>query len=445
MTMRKKLGTITLAVLLGCGMQTFALCESASAEQILNSTAAVVNNDIILESELNSFEKRILSQHRGLDQVSARKMALEQLITRSLLLQQARDQGADMTDSQIDSALAQAAARNNTTPDKILSSMGSNLSVQEQRDEFKNQVLMNEFRQSRVRSRIKITDAEVDNLANNLKTNGTVEPRYHIGQVLIPLSSNPTGGEYERAQANARQAKTALQKGADLTSIVAQYSSGAASSQSGDLGYLPESQVPLPFVPALVKSKPGDVVGPFRSPLGMHVLKVYDITHDAITPIKTYDAAHILVKTSIIFSDDAARAKLENLRASILSGEISFGKAARQNSEDPGSAVSDGDLGYATPDRYDPAFARAMVALKPGQISEPFKSSFGWHIIYLKDIRVDQNSDDAYKDRARSIIAQRKYQEELGMWEKELRDSAYIHIIDPILLENGVNLEQNAR
>lgn len=427
------------AVLAACSAGVYAV------EITLDSTAAVVNNDIILTSELDSMQARI--QHRmgdKVDALSSRRAAMEYLISRSLLSQLVRDQGVEVTDMQIDEALNKAAMRNHTSTQDILNSFGSELGIAAQREAFKNELLASEIKRSRIRARINVSDSEVEALAQNLKKQGSIEPSYHISQIIIPLSANPTEQEYRRASADSAAVASQLRKGEDFNALAARYTTGALASQGGDLGYLPESQVPLPFVPGLVKSKPGDWFGPIRSPVGFHYIKVFDISHSSIAPIKTYAASHILLKTSIVFSDEAARARLQELRASILAGTISFSEAAKRYSEDTGSAARGGSLGYSVPERYDPAFATALVQLKKGQISEPFRSSFGWHIILLEDTKVDTESMDAYRDRARSIIYEREYNEQSGVWEKELRDSAYIHITDPALLRLDVPLDQEA-
>ncbi|MBQ9275038.1 MAG: peptidylprolyl isomerase [Succinivibrio sp.] len=432
--------SVLKAALLGAALS--ACLEAAAKVEVLDSTAAVVNNDIILTSELNRAQARVQSnlraQGHAVDELTARKAAMEGLITRSLLSQLAKLQGLDLTDTQLDQALRDLALHNHTTPEQILNSYGSHLSVAEQREAFKAEFLSNELQQSRIRGRINISESEVDSLARSLKTQGSIEPQYHLSQLIVPLSSNPTESEYLNAQATARSIRAQLAKGADFGDLAARYSRGADASQAGDLGYMPESRVPLPFVPALLKAHPGDVVGPIRSPMGLHFLKVHDISTDAVSPIKTYDAAHILIKPSIIFSDEAARAQLSSLRDDIMQGRTTFAKAARAYSQDPGSATQGGDLGYAPAERYDPAFSAMMVSLRPGQISEPVRSAFGWHIILLKDVKIDRDSDTAYRDKARTLIYQREYDEQQQLWEKELRESSYVHIIDPALLNAGV-------
>lgn len=422
----------------------FCTGYAGAEEQSLDAAAAIVNNDIILESELDKAQSAVSQNlaRRGhmVDSVSARKAALESLITRSLVLQLAQSQGIALTDMQIDAAIAQSAAQSGITPEELLARVAPGMPEAQAREEFRDDLILNEVRRARVRSRINISDTEVNLLAQNLRRVGSIEPQYHIAQIIVPIQGTNTA----RANRTVQEIRQQLREGADFNALAARYSVGSVAAQAGDLGYLPETQVPVPFLPALLKAKPGDVMGPFRSPFGIHLLKLYDISHDAVQPISMYDASHILLQTSIIFSDEAAKSELANIKAQIENGQLSFAEAARRFSEDPGSAINGGDLGYATPDRYDPLFARAMVSLKPGQISEPFKSSFGWHIIYLKDIRIDKDSDEAYRQKARDLIYRRLYQEEAVAWERELRDSAYIHVMDDTLKAANINMDQDA-
>ena len=421
-----------------CTMQT-----AVATEEQLDNTAAVVNDNIILESSLNDQTAQLLSRYKShganVDEVTARKQALQTLITRSLILQLAANNGFEMTDMQLDSSLDQMALRNNTSTENVLKRYGSDKGQAYAREKFKEEYIINEVRRSSVRQRVRISDSEITTLANALKERGGVEPMYHIAQVIIPFSSHPSDNEYFRIQNVARSAVTKIRNGANIEEIAAKY---ATNEQSADLGYVQETAIPLPFLPAIVNAHPGDVVGPFRSNIGMHVIKVIDVTTNAISPIKTYDASHILIKTSIIFSDEAARAKILSIADQIKSGVLTFAQAAKKYSEDPGSAVNGGDLGYAPLQVYDPGFARGVEALKIGQISAPVKSSFGWHLIKLNDVKVDTDSMDAYKEKANEIIFEREFTEAVIAWERELREMAYIHVLDPVLLNAGVNIDQ---
>lgn len=445
MTLNKSFKILALALALGTvSANTMAANTVSQGETVLDATAAVVNNGIVLESELNDETNKLLAQYKArganVDPITARKQALQTLITNSIILQIARNNGAEVTDMQLDSTLENAAMRNNTSVDNILRSMGPNLTKAQAREKFKEQYLINEVRRSSVRQRINISDTEVTTLAKALQHRGNVEPMYHIAQILIPLSSTPTEAEYRRVEQESKNALYALRNGANVQEVAAKF---ATSEQNADLGYVPETAVPLPFLPGILNAKPGDVIGPFRSSVGMHIIKLFDVSHSAISPIKTYNASHILVKTSIIYSDEAAVAKLNDIAQQIKSGAITFEQAAKKYSEDPGSAIRGGNLGYAAAETYDPGFAHGLQSLRVGQLSQPIKSSYGWHLILLNDIKVDRDSLDAYKEKANSILFEREFSEAVVNWERSMREMAYIHVIDPILVNNGVKLDSD--
>ena len=445
MTLNKSFKILALALALGTvSANTMAANTVSQGETVLDATAAVVNNGIVLESELNDETNKLLAQYKArganVDPITARKQALQTLITNSIILQIARNNGAEVTDMQLDSTLENAAMRNNTSVDNILRSMGPNLTKAQAREKFKEQYLINEVRRSSVRQRINISDTEVTTLAKALQHRGNVEPMYHIAQILIPLSSTPTEAEYRRVEQESKNALYALRNGANVQEVAAKF---ATSEQNADLGYVPETAVPLPFLPGILNAKPGDVIGPFRSSVGMHIIKLFDVSHSAISPIKTYNASHILVKTSIIYSDEAAVAKLNDIAQQIKSGAITFEQAAKKYSEDPGSAIRGGNLGYAPAETYDPGFAQGLQSLRVGQLSQPIKSSYGWHLILLNDIKVDRDSLDAYKEKANSILFEREFSEAVVNWERSMREMAYIHVIDPILVNNGVKLDSD--
>ena len=445
MTLNKSFKILALALALGTvSANTMAENTVSQGETVLDATAAVVNNGIVLESELNDETNKLLAQYKArganVDPITARKQALQTLITNSIILQIARNNGAEVTDMQLDSTLENAAMRNNTSVDNILRSMGPTLTKAQAREKFKEQYLINEVRRSSVRQRINISDTEVTTLAKALQHRGNVEPMYHIAQILIPLSSTPTEAEYRRVEQESKNALYALRNGANVQEVAAKF---ATSEQNADLGYVPETAVPLPFLPGILNAKPGDVIGPFRSSVGMHIIKLFDVSHSAISPIKTYNASHILVKTSIIYSDEAAVAKLNDIAQQIKSGAITFEQAAKKYSEDPGSAIRGGNLGYAAAETYDPGFAQGLQSLRVGQLSQPIKSSYGWHLILLNDIKVDRDSLDAYKEKANSILFEREFSEAVVNWERSIREMAYIHVIDPILVNNGVKLDSD--
>lgn len=439
-----------LLTAVGLGVLTapaLAASETSSAEITLDSTAAIVNSDIVLQSELNQMQAEVERnfKERGaqIDAITARRAALEQLITRSIILQQGKQFGLSLTDTQINQALAQTALSSNASVEQILASYKApNEAVARQR--FADDLIINEVRNNQVRRRVHISDAEVNLLAKSLREIGSVEPSYHLAQIILPLDPRASYARVEAVTALANRVKREAQQGTDFMALSAQYAQGSTAAQGGDLGYVTESQVPVPFLPALLKAQVGDIIGPFRSPMGMHLIKLFDVTHQAVEPITTYKASHILLKTSIIFSDEAAQSELITLRTSILNGELSFADAAKKYSEDTGSASLGGELGYAPANTYVPSFARALVNLQEGEISQPVKSNYGWHLIYLEDKKIDKDSDEAYQQRARELIYNRIFAQEGAAWEREIRAAAYVRVTDPQLLDAGVERTINS-
>ena len=439
-----------LLTAVGLGVLTapaLAASETSSAEITLDSTAAIVNSDIVLQSELNQMQAEVERnfKERGaqIDAITARRAALEQLITRSIILQQGKQFGLSLTDTQINQALAQTALSSNASVEQILASYKApNEAVARQR--FADDLIINEVRNNQVRRRVHISDAEVNLLAKSLREIGSVEPSYHLAQIILPLDPRASYARVEAVTALANRVKREAQQGTDFMALSAQYAQGSTAAQGGDLGYVTESQVPVPFLPALLKAQVGDIIGPFRSPMGMHLIKLFDVTHQAVEPITTYKASHILLKTSIIFSDEAAQSELITLRTSILNGELSFADAAKKYSEDTGSASLGGELGYAPANTYVPGFARALVNLQEGEISQPVKSNYGWHLIYLEDKKIDKDSDEAYQQRARELIYNRIFAQEGAAWEHEIRAAAYVRVTDPQLLDAGVERTINS-
>lgn len=438
----KSIATALAVMSFGTMFCASSVASTAQAQEVtLDSSVAVVNSDIILRSELDAAQKAAQAQFKSrganVDAVTARRAALEQLVTRSIIVQIGKRYGISLTDTQIDQALAQTAARSNTSVNDILKSFG-NVDLATARQKFAEEFVINEVRTNQVRRRVRISDAEVELLAKNLRKIGNVEPSYHLGQIILGLDANASYNEVNRVTSIANTIKSQASKGADFNALAAQYAQGSNAVQGGDIGFVPESQVPVPFLPAILKANPGAVIGPIRSPFGLHLIKLYEVTNQAVEPVTTYKAKHILLKTSIIFYDEAAVNELNALRNKIVSGGISFAQAAKKYSEDTGSASLGGELGYAPAGRYDPGFAQGLVALRVGEVSQPIKSSFGWHLIYLEDRKIDKDSDEAYEARARELIFRRLFNEESAAWEREIRATAHIRVTDPILVNAGM-------
>jgi Parvulin-like peptidyl-prolyl isomerase len=282
-----------------------------------------------------------------------------------------------------------------------------------------------------VRRRVTILPQEVDTLATQIGSQNTQGTELNVSQILLPLSENPTQQQVDDQEALARQLVGQLKSGADFGKLAVTYSADPQALKGGNMGWGKIEELPTLFSQALSSAKKGDIVGPIRSGVGFHILKVNDLRGESKNiSVTEVHARHILLKPSPILTDDQARQKIEQIAADIKSGKTTFAAAAKQFSDDPGSANQGGDLGWASPEIYDPAFRDALLKLQKGQVSAPVHSSFGWHLIQLLDTRQVDKTDAAQKERAYRLLFNRKFAEEAQTWMQEQRASAYVKILD---------------
>ncbi len=402
----------------------------------VDRTVAVANNDIILESEL---AKAIVNLKRNFQKTGqelppedvVRKSALERLIVNSLIMQLAEQNGITMTDSDIDRAISHMAALNHTTvPAMLAQAAREGFSEAEYRNEVKENIIIGEVTRNQVRSRINISDQEVEQLALMLKDNAAAMKSYHLGLIFIKLDPDATPAQTDAANRKVKQIKDELARGKVFANVAARFSDAPTGVNGGDLGTIPESQLPPHIADAVREHKKGDIVGPVRTDQGLSIIKIYDMGGMTPEPVEQVKVKHILLRTSIIFDDKAAEAKLAALRASIVNGDKSFDDVARSNSEDYSNSFNGGLMDWMNPEVFDPAFRDAIAALKPGEISKPFKSSFGWHLAELVGRKVDRDSLEAYKVKAREILFNRTIAEESERWQREIRDTSYVKIYE---------------
>jgi peptidyl-prolyl cis-trans isomerase SurA len=208
------------------------------------------------------------------------------------------------------------------------------------------------------------------------------------------------------------------------------YSQGPKALEGGDWGWMTIEEMPTLFAGVVANQTKGSVLGPIRTDTGLHIVMVLDA--EGLQKVETLEvnARHILIKPSIILSDQKAKSLLSEFREQLISGEANFAELARQYSEDPGSAVRGGELGWSDPSAYVPAFRDAVTRLAVGEISQPFRSTFGWHLLEVLDKRTTDTTNQASENRARQLIFNRKYNEEMQAWQEELREEAYVEILD---------------
>ncbi|PHM23229.1 peptidylprolyl isomerase SurA [Xenorhabdus ehlersii] len=408
-----------------------------AAPQELNKVAAVVNNDVVLESDVNSLLQsvRLNAKHAGQqlpDEKTLRHQILERLIMDDIVLQMANQMQITIPDQALDSAITNIAAQNHLSLAQLKQNLSTEgMSFDAYRTQIRKEMMIAEVRNNEVRRRITILPQEVDSLANQISNQNSQDSEVNISQILIPLPENPSQEQVEKAETTIKKILSELQNGVDFGKLALSYSGDTQALKGGNMGWSKLQELPSLFAAQLQSAHKGQIIGPIRSGVGFHILKVNDIRGGQMSiAVTEVNARHILLKTSPIMNDEQARNELMKLREEILSGKTSFEEAAKAHSEDPGSAMRGGELGWNLPSAYDPAFHDTLMKLQKGEISQPVHSSFGWHLIQLLDSRKVDRTDAAQKDRAYRLLFNRKFNEEAQSWMQELRASAYVKILD---------------
>lgn len=415
------------------------LCASTAfaAPQEIDKVAAVVDNGVVLESDVTSLMQSVKQQAKEANQPlpddnTLRHQILDRLIMDNIQMQMANKMGIKLTDEDVDKAIAGIAAQNKITVDQLRSRLAyDGLSYSTYRAQIRKEMMISEVRNSEVRRRVTVLPQEVDALAKQVSAQNGGSAEFNLSHILLPLPENPTQDQVDTAEALAKKVVGELNKGADFGKMAITYSADSQALKGGNMGWGKLQELPSLFAQALSSAQKGQIIGPIRSGVGFHILKVNDIRGDNKTvSVTEVHARHILLKPSVVMTDDQARAKLEQVAADIRSGKANFADEAKQLSQDPGSANQGGDLGWASPDMYDPAFREALLNLKKGQLSAPVHSSFGWHLIEVLDTRQVDKTDAAQKERAYRMLFNRKFSEEAQTWMQEQRANAYVKIMD---------------
>ncbi|WP_029591237.1 peptidylprolyl isomerase SurA [Franconibacter pulveris] len=415
---------------------TLVVNTSFAAPQVVDKVAAVVNNGVVLESDVDGLMQSVkLNANQAGQQLpddsTLRHQILERLIVDQIMLQMGQKMGVKITDEQLDQAIANIAKQNNMSLDQMRSRLayeGVNYSTY--RNQIRKEMLISEVRNNEVRRRVTILPQEVETLAKQVGNQNDASTELNLSHILIPLPENPTSAQVDEAETQARSIVGEARNGGDFGKLAITYSADQQALKGGQMGWGRIQELPSLFAQALSTAKKGDIVGPIRSGVGFHILKVNDMRGQSQSiSVTEVHARHILLKPSPIMTDQQARLKLEEIAADIKSGKTSFADAAKAFSQDPGSANQGGDLGWASPEVYDPAFRDALTRLQRGQLSAPVHSSFGWHLIELMDTRNVDKTDAAQKERAYRMLFNRKFSEEAATWMQEQRASAYVKIL----------------
>lgn len=404
-----------------------------AAEQIkeLNSMVAIINEDVITRLELDhrilKIKQQLASQNTPLPPAAAlERQVLERMIVEHLQLTLAKQRGVTVDDESLNNILSNIAAENGLSLIQLREVLQEDgIDFAGFREQIRDEIIISRLRNAVVDSSIKITDQEIDTFLESQREDQNRNAEYRVAHILISLPEAASPEQVQEARTRAEKVLEELNGGADFSQMAATWSDGQQALKGGDLGWRKASELPTLFSEIVVAMQPAAISELIRSPSGFHILKLAEVRGQQQSIITQTHARHILIQTSSLVSDQDARQKLERLRERILGGE-DFAELARINSEDTGSGSKGGDLGWANPGGYVPAFEEAMNKLAIDEISEPFKSRFGWHILQVLERRNIDNTASFNRDKARKILRNRKKEEETKQWLRRIRDEAYV-------------------
>ncbi len=414
---------------------------SAQRISLVDRIVAVVNSEVVTHSELND---RIALAQRQLtrqntpapDRQVLERQVLDRLILDKAQMQLARDTGLRVDEVMLDRTVARIAEQNSMTLTAFRQALERDgINFERFREEIRAEIMLTRLRQREVDDKIVISESEIDLYLSEAKGAGAVQAaaaEFNLAHVLVRLPEQASPEALERARAKAEKVITEARAGADFAKLAASYSDAGDALSGGLMGWRAQDRLPEIFATALKDMRPGEITGVLRSPAGFHVLKLLDRRGGggprlSGAPVQQTRARHILIKTNEIVSEADARRRLADLRERIVRGGTSFAELARLHSED-GSAVRGGDLEWIYPGDTVPEFERAMNELKPGQLSEPVKSQFGWHLIEVLERRTADMSEERLRQQARQALRERRADEAYQDWLRQVRDRAYVEI-----------------
>lgn len=425
---KKTLG-ILIATLLWSGAH-------AADMQLLDRVVAVVNDDVILASELEAEIRNIRNRLEGQgvnlppEQI-LRQQVLQRMVSRELQLQLAERAGIRITDDMVNQTMAGIAQRNGVSLSELPALLKKDgIDYADYREQVREEMTINTVQRLDVYDRINVTDREIDQYLARQDAASNVEYKY--ADILVSVPASPQPEELEVRRKRAEQIAGLLANGENFAQTAVAYSDAQNALSGEEAQWQSAAQLPGPFAAALANMEPGDISPILRGAGGFHILKLLDVrrgTSQSNVVTQTH-ARHILIKTNPVVSDADARRKLEDLRKKLEEG-ASFEELAREHSDDTGSASQGGDLGWATPGTYAPEFEKVLDGLSAGEISQPFQTRFGWHLVELLDRRTRDIGLELRRDEARQAIKRRKFEEQLPTWQQRMWDEAYLEFHIP--------------
>ena len=429
--LNKKLQNCSLGILL---LVTSLLSSKAFAEYVkLDGIVAVVDEDVVLASELleriNLVRESMIQNKVPMPERDVFVgQVLDRLIIENIQLQEANNRGVVIDEQTLSQAVQQFAESNGQTVEEFVVGLESQgTSYRKFREDIRLEMTLSRLQRGMINQRISISDQDISGLLNSPFYKDFFSDEYSLGHIRLDLTDNPSETDKERLIAEADDIVEQLRGGEDFGKIAAAKSSSSTALDGGSLGWRRAGEIPSLFAEIALEMKIGDISDPIVSGSAVHIIKLIERRGAGMQELSQTLVSHILIKPSEIRSDKESRDLSESIYRQLLQGS-EFKALAKQYSDDPGTALNGGSLGWSEEGQFVPEFSEVMGKTETGQLSEPFLSPFGWHVLRVDDRRVQNISDEARREMAIDILFKRRFEEERQEWLKEIRDEAYVEI-----------------
>ncbi|WP_404983232.1 peptidylprolyl isomerase [Cobetia marina] len=408
----------------------FALASlPVSAAELLDRVVAVVNKDAIMQSDM---ERRVSQasqqlQSRGISlppRNVLERQVLDRMVNEQIQLQMAEQANLSIDDTQLNATLRGIAKDNGLSLEAFADKLEQDgMSLADVRDQVRRELLVQQIQQRRVASKVRISDREIDRYLNQQDVGSDIQ--YHLAHLLVALPQEPTPAQVKAARERADGLRQQIADGTDFAQVAAAESAGSQALSGGDLGWRAGGELPSVFADVVPNMQAGEVSQPLRSASGYHLVKLIEKRGAGKSLISQTQARHILIQPNPNMSDQQALERAESIRRRVLGGE-DFAALAQEFSDDKGSSLKGGELGWVSPGQTVSSFETAMNALKVGEVSQPIKTRFGYHIIEVENRRQQDVTNSSQRDKVRKTLFQRKLNDELEAWQQQIRAEAYV-------------------
>lgn len=404
--------------------------STAQATVTLDAVVALVEEDVVLRSELddtlNQIRRQFADRQAQLPPTDVlERQVLDRIITTRLQLQRAESMGVRATDAEVEAGIARVAQQNKLSVLQFRDALQrEGIAFADFREQLTNDIVLQKLRNRLVQSRVAVTESEIDNLlANGDLRSGEVR----LADILLLVPEGASVDAVDAVRNKTEAIRAEISAGMPFADAAARYSQGQQALEGGDLGWRPIEQVPALFVERLARMAVGEVSEPIRTPSGFHLIKLVERRDQGSMMISEYRARHVLVKPSELRSESQARARIAEIEKRARAGE-DFAELAQKMSDDELTQTQGGDLGWFQLTQFGPDVARMVQSMSAGDITEPFQTELGFHILKLEEVRTADRSNDILRNRAREAIVARKSDEELNRWVRQLRSESFIEI-----------------